>query len=90
MHGFDHLLPMRILHVSEEVFHTTTTRLIFLDIGCDTGLRRFEVLDAKLEKLDTLLKGTLQDGSTSFHDLEKLDGECTSKSVTVLPASLFT
>ena len=67
-----------------------TTRLIFLGVVCDTALRRFEVPESKLTKLELLLNGALQDGWISFPNLEKLAGKCTSMSVAVPPASLYT
>ena len=67
-----------------------TTRLVFLGIFCDTEARRFEVRDGKLLKLEVLLTAAITSGWISFVDLERLAGKCTSISVAVLPASLYT
>lgn len=68
----------------------TTTRLIFLGSVCDTALRRFEVLESKQENLEALLENDVDDDWTSATNLEKLTGKCTSMSVAVPPASLYT
>ena len=67
-----------------------TTRLVFLDIICDIEARRFEVPEGKLLKLEVLLTAASTSGWISFVDLERLAGKCTSMSVAVLPASLYT
>ena len=67
-----------------------TTRLVFLGIICDTEARRFEVLEDKLLKLEVIITTAITSGWISFVDLECLAGKCTSMSVTVPPASLYT
>ena len=67
-----------------------STRPIFLGIVCDTDRRRFEVPETKMRKLETLLKEAIQSRFITFYDLEKLAGKCTSMSVAVPPASLYT
>ena len=59
----------------------SSTRLIFLSIVCDTDLRRFEVPETKLIKLETLLKEAIQSRFITFYDQGKLAGKCTSMSV---------
>ena len=61
----------------------STTDLVFLGVGCDTAQRRFYVPEDKLRKLEAILR-------ESFSQLEKLAGKCTSMSVAVPPASLYT
>ena len=67
-----------------------TTRLVFLGIICDTEARRFEVPEGKLLKLEVILTAAITSGWISFVDLERLAGTCTSMSVAVPPASLYT
>ena len=67
-----------------------TTRLVFLDIVCDTEACRFEVPEGKLLKLEEILTAAITSGWISFVDLERLAGKCTSMSVAVPPASLYT
>ena len=67
-----------------------TTRLVFLGIICDTEARRFEVPEGKLLKLEVILTAAITSGWISFVDLERLAGKCTSMSVAVPPASLYT
>ena len=55
MPGADHFLPVWLLHVFKEVYHTAIDAPNFLDIICDTDRRRFEVPETKLIKLETLL-----------------------------------
>ena len=58
MPEIDKVLPVRILHVSEEVHQTTDLTGIF----CDTALRRFEVPEKKLKNHEVLLNNALDDG----------------------------
>ena len=67
-----------------------TTDLIFLGVGCDTAQRRFYVPEDKLRKLEAILRDAIDSRSISFSQLEKLAGNCTSMSVAVPPASLYT
>ena len=67
-----------------------TTRLVFLGIICDTEARRFEVPEGKLLKLEVIITAAITSGWISFVDLERLAGKCTSMSVAVPPASLYT
>ena len=67
-----------------------TTDLVFLGVGCDTAQRRFYVPEDKLRKLETILRDAIDSRSISFSQLEKLAGKCTSMSVAVPPASLYT
>ena len=67
-----------------------TTRLVFLGIICDTEAHRFEVPEGNLLKLEVLLTTAITSGWISFVDLERLAGKCTSMSVAVPPASLYT
>ena len=69
---------------------TPTTRLVFLGVVCDTTLRRFEVPQDKLDKLEQILNGVVETGSIYFATFEKLAGKCTSMSVAVPPAALYT
>ena len=57
---------------------------------CGTEARRFEVLEGKLLKLEVLLTAAITSGWIPFVDLERLAGKCTSMSVAVPPASLYT
>ena len=67
-----------------------TTDLVFLGVGCDTAQRRFYVPEDKLRKLEAILRDAIDSRSISFSQLEKLAGKCTSMSVAVPPASLYT
>ena len=67
-----------------------TTDLVFLGIDCDTAQRRFYVPEDKLLKLEAIPREAIDSRSISFSQLEKLAGECTSLSVAVPPASLYT
>ena len=67
-----------------------TTRLVFLGIICDTEAPRFEVPEGKLLKLEILFTVAITSEWISFVDLERLAGKCTSISVAVPPASLYT
>jgi len=66
------------------------TCLILLGIVCNTAQRRFEVPESELENFDALLINALDGGWISPINLEKLAGKCTSMSVAVLTASLYT
>ena len=67
-----------------------TIDLVFLGVGCDTAQRRFYVPEDKLRKLEAILRDAIDSRSISFSQLEKLAGMCTSMSVAVPPASLYT
>ena len=67
-----------------------TTRLALLGIVCYTEARRFEVPDGKSLKLEVILMAATASGRISFVDFERLAGKCTSMSVAVPPASLYT
>ena len=67
-----------------------TTDLVFLGIGCNTAQRRLYVPEDKLQKLEAILRDAIDSRSISFSQLEKLAGKCTSMSVAVPPASLYT
>ena len=53
-------------------------------------LKRFEVPQDKLDKLEVVLHRAADEKSITFAMLEKLAGECTSMSVAVPPAALYT
>ena len=67
-----------------------TTCLVYLGIVCDSGACRFEVPEDKLNKLEKILVGALSSGVITFKLLEKLAGKCTSLSVAVPVAALYT
>ena len=67
-----------------------TTWLVFLGIIRGPEARRYEVPEGKLLKLEVLPTAAITNGWNSFVDLERLAGKCTSMSVTVPPASLYT
>ena len=67
-----------------------TTDLVFLGVGCDTVQRRFYMLWDKLRKLQAILREVFGSRRISYSQLEKLAGKCTSMSVAVPPASLYT
>ena len=67
-----------------------TTDLVFVNVGCDTAQRRFYVPGDKIRKLETILRDAIDSPSISFSHLEKLGGNCTSMSVAIPPASLYT
>ena len=69
---------------------TPSTRLVFLGIICDTVQRRFEAPADKLEKLEHMLSDAVTSGAITFQMLEKLAGKCTSLSVAVPVAALYT
>ena len=63
---------------------------MFLGIICDTEARRIEVPEDKLLKLEVILTAAVTSRWISFVDFERLAGKCTSISVAVPPASLYT
>ena len=67
-----------------------TTSLVFLGIICDSDNRRFEVPEDKLAKLEAILVDAIASESITFQMLEKLAGKCTSLSVAVPVAALYT
>ena len=67
-----------------------TTRLVFLGVVCDSALQRFEVPQDKLTKLEAILREAIRAKLISFSMLEKLAGKCTSMSVAVPAAALYT
>ena len=67
-----------------------TTDLVFLGVGCDTAQRRFYVPEDKPRKLEAILRDAIDNRSISFSQLGKLAGKCTSMSVAVPRASLYT
>ena len=69
---------------------TPTTRFVFLGVVCDSVLKRFEIPQDKLDKLEVILHRVARDKSITFTMLEKLAGKCTSMSVAVPPAALYT
>ena len=70
---------------------TPSTRLVLLGIICDTAQCRFEAPPAdKLEKLEHILSDAITSGAITFQMLEKLAGKCTSLSVAVPVAALYT
>ena len=69
---------------------TPSTRLVFLGIICDTAQCRFKAPAYKLEKLEHILTDAITSGAITFQMLEKLAGKCTSLSVAVPMAALYT
>ena len=69
---------------------TPSTRLVFLGIICDTAQCRFEAPADKLEKLEHIFIDAITSGAITFQMLEKLAGKCTSLSVAVPVAALYT
>ena len=69
---------------------TPTTRLVFLGVVCDSVLKRFVVPQDKLDKLEVILHRATDEKSITFAMLEKLAGKCTSTSLAVPPAALYT
>lgn len=67
-----------------------TTRLVFLGITCDSQQCRFEVPPDKLDKLEAIISAAIASGTITFAVLEKLAGKCTSMSVAVPAARLYT
>ena len=67
-----------------------TTRPVFLGIICDSVACRFEAPEDKLEKLEVILTEAVTSGAITFRMLEKLAGKCTSLSVAVPVAALYT
>ena len=67
-----------------------TTDLVFLGVGYDTAQRRLYAPEDKLLKLEAVLREAIDSRSISFSQLEKLPRKCTSMSVAVPPASLYT
>ena len=66
------------------------TDLVFLGVGCDAAQRRFYEPEDKLRKLEAIVRDAIDSRSISFSQLKKLAGKCTSMSVAVPPASLYT
>lgn len=67
-----------------------STRIVFLGIICDSQQGRFEVPEEKLTKLEAILSSAIASGTITFKMLEKLAGKCTSLSVAVPVAALYT
>lgn len=67
-----------------------TSRLVFLGIICDSKLCRFQAPEAKLDKLKAVLTDVIATRSSSFPMLEKVAGKCTTLSVAVPVAALYT
>ena len=67
-----------------------STRLVFLGIVCDSLLRRFEVPEDKLDKLEAIISEAISTQCITFTMLEKLAGKCTSMTVAVPIAGLYT
>ena len=81
---------MRFFHVDRQVRARAPTRLVFLGIICDTEVRRYDVPENKLLKLEVILTAAITSGWISLVDLERLAGKCTGMFVAVPPASLYT
>lgn len=56
---------------------------------CDSALRRCEVPQETLDKLEDILSTAIQERFISFATLEKLAGKCIRMSVAVPPAGLY-
>ena len=69
---------------------TPSTRLVFLGIICDTAQCHSEAQADKLEKFEHILSDAITSGAITFQMLEKLAGKCTSLSVAVPVAALYT
>ena len=69
---------------------TPTTQLVLLRVACDSVLKRFAVPQDKLDKLEAILEEALAQGWISLGMLAKVAGKCTSMSVAVPPASMYT
>ena len=67
-----------------------STRRVYLGVICDSQTRRFEIPTDKLDKLEALIRQAIDNAWISFVNLENLAGKCTSMSVAVPPASLYT
>lgn len=67
-----------------------TTRLVFLGITCDSLQCRFEVPPDKLDKLEAIISAAIASSTITFAMLEKLAGKCTSMTVAVPAARLYT
>lgn len=63
---------------------------MFLGIICDTVECRFEASEDKLEKLEAMLTEAIDSDVITSRMLEKLAGKCTSLSVAVPVAALYT
>ena len=63
---------------------------VFLGVGCDTAQRKFHVPEDKLRKLEVIPRDAIDSRSISLSQLKELTGKCTSMSVAVPPASLYT
>ena len=81
---------MRVFHVNRQVRARAHYTAGGLGIVCDTEARLFEVSEEKLLKLEVIPTAVITSGWISFVDLERLVGKCTSMSVAVPPASLYT
>ena len=66
------------------------TRRVYLGVICDSQTRRVGVPADKLDRLEALFRHAIHNAWISFVNLEKLAGKCTSMSVAVPPASLYT
>ena len=67
-----------------------TARLVFLSSVGDAEARRFKVPEDNMLKLEVILTAAITSEWISFVDLERLARKCTSMSVAVPPASLYT
>lgn len=95
--------PEAAIHLALCVFHragyfmslekcvlTPTTRLVYLAIVCYSDKCRFEVPEDMLAKLEATLATAIESQSITFAMLQKLAGKCTSMSVAVPAANLYT
>ena len=87
MPGADHFLPVWLLYVINEVYHTAIDAPNFPRHRLRYGPKEIR---GTRDELETLLKEAIQSRFITFYDLEKLAGKCTSMSVAVPPASLYT
>ena len=82
--------PCDYFMASPKYLPEPTTDRVFLGVGCDTTQHNFYVPGDKLRKLETILRDAIDSRSISLSQLKKLTGKCTSMSVAVPPASLYT
>ena len=68
----------------------SATPVVHLGIVCDSDLCQFEVPGDKLAKLQAIIAGALEAGMIMFAMSKKLAGKCTSMTVAVPAASLYT
>ena len=68
----------------------SATQVVYVGIVCSSDLFQFEVPEDEFAKLEAIIRVALEAGMITFAMLERLAGKCTSMTVAVSAASLYT